>query len=283
MSAAARVALPADVTALGRVEGRELLRHPVFLVGALLSVALLYAGWHGIFFDARSRAILLSGHGVLPLAAATAIAANLGALRSRRDGTEELYRALPRSRVSRVGGQLVGLLWTLPVSAVLIAGAYLAYGASDWDVGSGLLVELAQGPLVVVALGALGILVARIAPSAVLVPLLIVAGFFAGLELTYWLVGVDVPRSPAWVHWLAPLANPITETFAPASCPPHITHSCFAFIIHHDTSGLTWHLGYILALVAFAGAAALARTRRRAIGLVAMIPVLAIASALAAG
>jgi hypothetical protein len=114
MSAPARVALPADVTALGRVEGRELLRHPVFLVGALLSVALMHAGWHGVYGDERGRAMLLSGYGLLPLAAATAIAANLAALRSRRDGTDELYRALPRPRASRVGGQLVGLLWTLP-------------------------------------------------------------------------------------------------------------------------------------------------------------------------
>jgi disulfide bond formation protein DsbB len=114
-----------EITALARIEGRRLLAHPFFVIGVLLSIAMVYAYW-SIGLDPRLTGMLLSGYALLPLAAATAIAANLGALRSRRDNTDELYASLPRRRSTRAAGQLLGLAYTLPVCVVLLACTYLA-------------------------------------------------------------------------------------------------------------------------------------------------------------
>jgi hypothetical protein len=282
---------PADITALGRIEGRRLLLHPIFLIGVLLSVVLVYAGWTA-GDDSRTQGMMLSGYALLPLAAATAIAANLAALRSRRDNTDELYGSLPRPRSARAAGQLLGLAWTLPVSAILLAGAYVAFRTQHPPGLPSLaqlptLVELAQGPLVVIALGAVGILLARIAPSPIVVPLLVIAGFFAEAELTYWIVGRTTSMSPAWVHWLAPLANDATEYVPP--CAPGTLPSRGAsapicdIVLAHDVSGMAWHVSHLAAMILLTGAAALVRTRRRLVALISIIPLLALASALAAG
>jgi len=283
---------PTDIAALARIEGRRLLLHPIFLIGVLLSVVLVYAAWTA-GNDPRTQGMLLSGYALLPLAAATMIAANLGALRSRRDNTDELYSSLPRPRSARAAGQLLGLAWTLPVSAILLAGAYLALRAQQ-PLGLGSLValpslvELAQGPLVVIALGAVGILLARVAPSPIVVPLLAIAGFFAEAELTYWIVGRETALSPAWVHWLAPLANDATEHVVPCpagvSPPPGAgTRVCGNIVLDHDVSGMAWHVSSLAVMTLLAGAAALVRTRRRMVALVAVIALVAFASALAAG
>lgn len=281
-----------EVVALARIEGRRLLRHPAFIAGVLLSIAFV------VFYlsnpDPRSLGMLVSGYAVLPLAAGTLIAANLGALRSRRDNTDELYASLPRRRAARTAGQLMALAWTLPVSALLVASAYIAASSGALDRYSGpfkgaAAVELAQGPLAVVALGAIGILLARVAPAAIVAVLLIIAGFFVEFELTFWLVGQQTVegRSPAWVHWLAPLANDAIETVVP--CPPGVTmppgpHPPGCGIdLRHDVSGLAWHVSYLAAATMLVGAAALVRARRAMWSLIALIPLLAITSALAAG
>jgi hypothetical protein len=238
--------------------------------------------------------MLVSGYAVLPLAAGTLIAANLGALRSRRDNTDELYASLPRRRRSRTAGQLIALAWTLPVSAFLLAGTYIAAssgapGRFPGPFQGACAVELAQGPLAVVAIGAVGILLARVAPVAIAAVLLVIAGFFLEYELTFWLVGQQTleGRTPAWVHWLAPLANDAIETAVP--CPPGVTpppgpHPPGCGIdLHHDLSGLAWHVAYLAVATTLVGAAALVRARRATWSLIALIALLAIASALAAG
>ncbi|MCA1677985.1 MAG: hypothetical protein LC777_03050, partial [Actinobacteria bacterium] len=184
-----------EITALARIEGRRLLGHPVFVIGVLLSIALVGAYWlRGT--DERTTGMLLGGYALLPLAAATAVAANLVALRSRRDNTDELYNSLPRPRCTRTAGQLLALAWTLPVCGVLLIGTYLALHAQNppFDLPPApfrepALIELAQGPLVVIMLGAAGILMARIAPSPIVVALLVIAGFFVEYWLTFWIVG----------------------------------------------------------------------------------------------
>lgn len=293
---AARWRPPEHVLALARIEGRRLVLHPVFLAGAALSVGFVIFVWATP--DDRLLGMLVSGYVVLPLSAAALIAANLGALRSRRDGTEELYASLPRRRSSRTAGQLVGLLWTLPVSGVLLAGAYVLAsggvlegprgGPVPFDAPAA--VELAQGPLAVIALGAAGIALARVAPMAIVAVLLVIGGFFLEFELTYWIVGQQTieGRSPAWVHWLVPVANDAVETARP--CPPDILArianppaNCRSIDLHHDVSGLAWHVAWLAAATALAAGAALVRSLVVRLSLVALVALLALASALAAG
>jgi hypothetical protein len=292
---AARRRLPRDVLALARIEGRRLVLHPVFLAGVLLSVGFVAFVWTRP--DPRSFGMLVSGYAVLPLAAATLIAANQGALRSRRDNTEELYASLPRRRSSRTAGQLLGLLWTLPVSGALLGGAYLLVSARGFEGPRGgpipfdgaTAVELAQGPLAVLALGAVGIALARIAPAAMAAVLLVIAGFFLEVELTYWIVGQQAVegRSPAWVRWLVPMANDAVETAQP--CPPGVSMpggngaECMSIDLYHDVSGLAWHVACLAAVTGLAAAAALVRSLRTRASLVALIALVAVATALAAG
>ena len=291
---AARRRLPHDVLALARIEGRQLVLHPVFLAGVLLSVGFVAFAW--VTPDPRLLGMLVSGYAVLPLSAAALIAANQGALRSRRDNTEELYASLPRRRSSRTAGQLLGLLWTLPVSGALLGGAYLLASARVIEGRGGPIpfdgvsaVELAQGPLAVLALGAVGIALARIAPAAMAAVLLVIAGFFLELELTYWIVGQQTieGRSPAWVHWLVPMANDAVETARP--CPPGVSMpggnraECMSVNLYHDVSGLAWHVACLAAVTGLAAAAALVRSLRVRASLVALIPIVAVVTALAAG
>jgi hypothetical protein len=291
---AARRRLPRDVLALARIEGRRLVLHPVFLAGVLLSVGFVAFVWRTP--DPRLLGMLVSGYAVLPLSAAALIAANQGALRSRRDNTEELYASLPRRRSSRTAGQLLGLLWTLPVSGALLGGAYLLAGARVIEGRGGPIpfdgvsaVELAQGPLAVLALGAVGIALARIAPAVMAAVLLVIAGFFLELELTYWIVGQQTVegRSPAWVRWLVPMANDAVETARP--CPPGVSipdgnqAECMSIDLSHDVSGLAWHVACLAAVTGLSAAAALVRSLRARASLVALIALVAVATALAAG
>ena len=291
--ALARSSPAADVLALARIEGRCLVLHPAFLAGVLLSVAFI------VFYrlpppSPRASAMLVSGYAVMPLAAGTLIAANLGALRSRRDNTDELYASLPHRRSTRTAGQLAALVWTLPIAGVLLAGAYAAVSAGGSGRSPGLfegaaVVELAQGPLVVIALGAVGIMLARVAPVGIAAVLLIVAGFFLEYELTFWIVGQESidGRSPAWLHWLAPMANDAVETARPcpagATMPGASPPQCQRIQLDRDVAGLTWHVAWLAAATILTGAAALVRSLRARAALVAMTALLAVASALAAG
>ena len=61
----------------------------------------------------------------------------------------------------------------MPLALALLAGAYLLFGAGDGLVigadgarRAPALVELAQGPLLVLSLGAVGVLLGRVAPVA---------------------------------------------------------------------------------------------------------------------
>ena len=112
--------------ALARVEARCLLRHPVFLVGVLLTAVIVVPSAGS---DGQSKLFVLLGGGVLPLAAGTFIAANLAALRSRRDGTDELFGALPRRGISRTAAQLLAVAVVAPVALILLGAMFVALGA----------------------------------------------------------------------------------------------------------------------------------------------------------
>ena len=183
--------------ALARVEARCLLRHPVFLVGVLLTAVIVVPSAGS---DGQSKLFVLLGGGVLPLAAGTFIAANLAALRSRRDGTDELFGALPRRGISRTAAQLLAVAVAAPVALILLGAMFVALGAPDGLVVGfdGLRhvpapVELAQGPLLVVFLGAAGIALARLAPSVVVAPLALVGLLALEVPVTVW----QAARQPA--------------------------------------------------------------------------------------
>ena len=163
---------------LGLVEGRRLVRHPVFLAGVALSVYLLaLAGFRQMVPSTRSQ--VLAGMGLIPIAGGTLLAVNLGAVRDRRSGTEELYASMPAVPSARTPAHL------LSVAAAVLAGCLLLALAgvltvtiggpiSGWKAGP---LDLIQAPLVIAAAGAVGVLFARwiATPAGILFgPILIV-------------------------------------------------------------------------------------------------------------
>jgi hypothetical protein len=268
-----------SLSALAAVEARRLLLHPLVLAGLALGVVALSVGAGR---EGQAQALLLMGLAVLPLALGTFVAANLAAMRSRRAGAEELLDALPRDVTTRTGAQLLALLAALPLAAALLVAGYLLFGAGD-----GLVigvdgrrhvptaVELAQGPLIVLALGAAGILLGRIAPVALIASLLVVAVLFAEVPLAAWTPDVTL-------RWAVPLSNSIVvvpDTWLP--CEPISDHMC-SMVDHIDTAALAWHLVGLAGTAALAAAAALAGRRRVRVGLTLAIPAMIAATTLLA-
>ena len=114
----------------------------------------------------------------------------------------------------------------MPLAAALLAGAYLLFGAADGLIigadgarRTPALVELAQGPLLVLSLGAVGVLMGRVAPVAALGLMLVVVIVFAEVPLAAW-----APETP--LRWAVPLVNDmivVPDTWGPCEPQQHRT------------------------------------------------------------
>ena len=262
----------AELRALSRIEGRRLLRHPVFLFAAALTLL--------FFRDAGDGGTLeqfVGGFGWLPLASATLVVASLAALRSRRDGTDDLYGSLPRRRPSRTAGQLLAVLWTLPVSCAVLVAVLIDNRSADYGPGvphAPGIDQLVQGPLMVVAFGAIGILLARTVPSVIAAPLLVVV-----------LIALQLPGlvGRGWLGWALPTTTSLFESRPDTICDPAIGPGCRQVEVFF-LGPLTWHVVYVAAMTLVIAAAALIPARRLPIaGLSALAVAIAVATKLAAG
>lgn len=256
----ARRSGPASTVAwLGFVEAKRLLRHPVVLAGAALS-ALLFVQDLGEY---GGRFFLLTMGGVMPLAAATLLAANLATLRSRRSDTDELWASVPAPAATRTLAHVLSLLAPLALATVVLATAYAWYGAGDGlrvDVTGTTAVpgmtELAQGPLVLLALGALGIALARWLPAVGVAPVVVVAFLAVEMPVTSW------GTASEW-RWLAPVVNHGRDGWAPCSLEAHLAWGCDGAAAF-DVTAMRWHLLYLTGLTTLFVALALLRHGRRA-------------------
>lgn len=164
---------------LARIEGRHLLRSPLVLAG--LAFALLPGLGSGVWVPELRASSADSAFMCLMLAAGTLGASNLATLRSRRHGTEELLGTTPAPPTVRTGAHLLSVAGPVVIAMVVVAVSLAsdllrrqAYGRPD-------LAELAVGPLLVAGAGALGVLLARWVPSALVAPVACVA--IAAFEL----------------------------------------------------------------------------------------------------
>lgn len=151
----------ATVLGLARIEGRRLARHPFVLAAAILPVA---AFLQYLFDDGQTDADYVWALFVpfLPLGAAVMVAVNLAALRSRRDGAEELYRSLPAPASARTAGHLVSLAWAIVAGALLVAilvPIFLSKGNALPSVA-----QTATTPALIALCGALGLALGRWLP-----------------------------------------------------------------------------------------------------------------------
>ncbi len=118
---------------IARVEGRQLLRNEVFFVGVFMLIAILVIFglvWASDNIGAQNSWrfwLALLPVFTLPFAGMTLVAMNLAALRSRREGTEELFGSLPATATTRVVGHL-GSVWMALVVQIVFVAATLASG-----------------------------------------------------------------------------------------------------------------------------------------------------------
>ena len=236
-SAAVTAGLPsrhAGLWALTRVEGRRLVLHPLFLLGVAFSV---------LFFvttDSQSVDRYQDPAGFAfqqpGIALWTFLVAFLAAQRARRDAAEDLYGSVPVPTRTRTAAVLLSLACGAAATALVTAIAWLFMVGLDGVVvieGRRLrpgLLELAQGPLLVLTFGALGVLVARWAPRTFAGPLGMFLLFMPPLGWLPWVV--LEPRIPD--------ANVATG------------------------ASIEWHLALLAGLGLLAGALALWRDDRRA-------------------
>jgi hypothetical protein len=188
------------VLTLARVEGRRLIRHPIVMVVVALAIVSItqylvsnnLTHEHNVGWLLEVAAILISLGALL--------AANLGASRSRRDGSEELFRAAPLSPAGRTVALAFAITWLMALLALLLLAGDIAIRAagkgSRSDAGVALfpMFELVQGPLILGLFALIGVAVARWFPT-------VLAGLVAGVG-TFVIVNVigNAPEDATWLR-----------------------------------------------------------------------------------
>jgi hypothetical protein len=199
------------------------------------------------------------------LAMGTFIAANLGAQRNRRHGTEELYEAEPLSSRQRTAAHLLSVLWAVGVAVAVVGVTLVSLAVSGgFDVGfvdgirhrTPTIVEMAIGPIVVGLFGVVGIMFARWIPSVV-VPLLALLLAFPYLIVEAWSL-LEGPTG-----WFTPLWDGVRQ--APDRWIDKGGGNGYSPIIDFAIAALAWHNLYLIGLIIIASVVALAKhgwTRR---------------------
>jgi hypothetical protein len=221
-----------SVAALGRVEARQLLRHPGTRVGLLLTAFFSYlvysedAGADALFDPANTF-----GASLLLLAWGLLIAANLGALRSRRSGTDELVASTPMRPATRTLGHAVGALAGVPVAVVALGVSFAVWQFRPATIGAPPSALMLNIVLLVAGGAVVGVLLARWLPY----PAVGAVGVIATIVLQSNL-GHEHPQW-RWLH------------FAPGD----------TYATPFDVGPAGWHVVYVAALVALGIILAVAR------------------------
>lgn len=250
----------AVVSQLALAEGRRLVRHPLVLAGLALSLAGGIAAALTPHEQAGELAfIMLSGGGAWPLAVGAFLAANLTAARTRRHGTVELED----TTVTGAADRTLGIL-TAMGSLVLVAIALLAVDVAMLRAWDGVAVrleegfvhrsmhpaELAQGPLAVGFLAALGVAFGRWVPSRLVGPLMLVPAVVGFFHATW--------RFPSSIWRFAPVMAHEQQVGWVQVTPS----SGYSIIADFAVGDLAWHLLYLLGLTVVVAALAVARFDR---------------------
>jgi hypothetical protein len=251
---------PADVPAgrrravltLSRVESVRLLRHPITLAAVLFLIVIWVSGW---FTNQANRYPVLPDADrdtqlgmMLLLGGAALIAGNLAVLRPYRDGTTALSEVLVLPMRLRTAAHLLAVL-PLGLLAVALTGLRVTLLALALAAGRPNPYELVTGPVLVLLLGALGVLLGRLTRSAIVAPLML-------LGLLALLVVVPLLARGGAGRWFQPVV-PDGEAAFGAPAP--------AYLMARPAGA---HLAYLAGLAVFVAVAALARSGARSVGLI---------------
>lgn len=239
------------VGALGRADGRRLLRHPAFVAGTMVTpfMVLLATETESTWGDVSGGLAL----GLVPLGWLTIVATDLVALRPRRTGVDELFASLPAPQSSRTAGLLAASVGPVVVAAAVAVGAVVVIAAARGDelVGTPQWDEAAAGILIVAGSACVGNAVARWIPNAgfgvlaVVATVLLQARF---LDVTTWPWDRTAGDPMRFLAFIAPPAPGVDDVL--------------------EVRPAGWHLVYLSALVLVVAAVALARDglRRGVVG-----------------
>jgi len=218
------------ILSLARVEGRKLLRHPVFLAGIALSVIVVFLAGNSEFRGTHSvvEPLWPTGFPIGPLAVFGFVATNLAAMRDRLHGTEELFGSTAAPRRVRTAALLGSAAWATIAGIVLLApfvGVFaVAHGVSRPDV-----IKLLEEPLIVAILALAGVALGRLLPTRLAAPIaafftfVLVAGYahptLPWQFLALWVIPDSLP-SVGW-HMLYLVGIGIfVATLRQHRCPP---------------------------------------------------------------
>ncbi|MGZ3099979.1 ABC transporter permease [Streptomyces sp. H72] len=140
---------------------------------------------------------------------AVLVSTNLGVLRSLRHGTEDHFGVLVVQPWRRTAAHALSVVPVALLTAVCVAGQFAWEALKPGAVGHGSPAELAVGPLTVLLFGALGVLAARLLPSPLAAPLLVVVLLFA------FMLGTG-PSGEGGLSWLAPAVSAISSDTLPS-------------------------------------------------------------------
>ena len=226
--------------ALARVEGRRMLTHPLFVLGMALAVGLSLLSLRAAGIDSGGDRLFelaggcFSAFGAIWMFLVTCLAAS----RERRDGAEDLYAAARVTAALRTQAAIMSLAWAGLAASVLIAAMTVLVAGVDGVVtieGEPYALrplELAQGPLYLMMVGAFGILVGSWARRTYPAALGALVLFLPPAVWLPWIVFGEVAPQVGPTDWL-------------------------------DDASLGWHLPGLAGLAALAIAGALARHDRR--------------------
>jgi hypothetical protein len=231
---------------LSIVEGRRLALHPAFALGigfCVLLDLLTFVSFEGGQDTSWRELLNQFPIFVHPLVGMTLVAVHRNMLRSRRDGTDELFTAAPTTPATRTAGHLA-TAW-VPIVAMLAflasvvvldqRNSRLLFGAID----RATVADVAAGLVLVTGGVALGVALARWIPWG-LVPLIALV-LIAGVSTSIGGIGEN--------HW--------SHTRQLSTWPRFPEHD---LVFTARPAG--WHLVYLVGLVIVVGAIALLRHRR---------------------
>ena len=232
---------------LARVEGRQLMRNEVFIVGIFMSISILVIFglvWASDDLGANNSWrywLALLPVFTLPFAGMTLVAMNLAALRARREGTEELFGSLPATSTTRIIGHLGSVWMALVVQIAFVAATFASgrlltnhFGAIDVASIGDIMVSFA----LVVCAGSLAVALARWLPN----PLV------ALVALVVLAIGGSAIGGIGGHHW--------SLTRQLSIWPRYPDHD-WAFAVRPSW----WHAAYLLSLALVVAVVAVARQR----------------------
>jgi hypothetical protein len=228
--------------ALARVDGKHLLKSPLFLAGlgaAMLGTAVFVRETLTDEATTWSNDAWTIGAGFILAAVFAMLAVNRASLRDHREHTGEQHGSLPTNQTLRLAGMFGAVLWPAIVSTLLL-GVVVEFASTQVDVPAITIVHVLHNAAVFLMLGSAGLTLAAWIPSSFAAPVVAFALYF-----------IHPGETPAAWHVIWPFASLSTVELATW----HIVYLLGLALLLFATAATRWERGRAQAIV-FLGSAA---------------------------